>query len=141
MAVRLSDDGLYPGQQVAALLYGDALLTKRRAVGQRFMNAYVKAARVYNDATRGGHFDGPGADQVIDLIMKTTGMTDRMMFKTMIPNGISPNGEINIASLAEDLKFFQLRGQIEKPVSATDVVDMSFTERAVKELGYYEKVR
>jgi NitT/TauT family transport system substrate-binding protein len=138
VAVRLSDDGLYPGQQVAALLYGDALLTTRRAVGQRFMTAYVKAARVYNDATRGGRFDGPGADRVVDLIMKTTGLTDRAMFKTMIPNGISPNGDVNMASLADDLGFFQAQGQIEKPVSAADVVDMSFAENAVKALGPYE---
>ncbi|MGA7809555.1 ABC transporter substrate-binding protein [Bradyrhizobium sp.] len=138
VAVRLSDDGLYPGQQVAALLYGDALLTKRRDVGQRFMTAYVKAARVYNDATRDGHFDGPGADRVIDLIMKTTGLTDRAIFKTMIPNGISPNGDVNMSSLADDLRFFQAQGQIEKPVAATDVVDMSFAEHAVKELGPYE---
>jgi NitT/TauT family transport system substrate-binding protein len=137
VAVRFSDDSLYPGQQVAALLYGDALLTKRRDVGQRFMIAYVKAARIYNDATRGGHFDGPGADQVIDLIMKTTGLTDRAMFKSMVPNGISPNGEVNIASLAGDLSFFQAQGQIEKPVSAVDVVDMSFAENAVKALGPY----
>jgi NitT/TauT family transport system substrate-binding protein len=141
VAVRLSDDGLYPGQQVAALLYGDALLTKRRAVGQRFMNAYVKAARVYNDATRGGHFDGPGAEQVIDLIMKTTGLIDRAMFKTMVPNGISPDGEVNMASLAGDLRFFQAQGQIEKPVSVTDVVDMSFAENAVTALGRYDSPR
>jgi NitT/TauT family transport system substrate-binding protein len=138
VAVRLSDDGLYPGQQVAVLLYGDALLTTRHAVGQRFMTAYVKAARIYNDATRGGRFDGPGADRVIDLIMKTTGLTDRAMFKTMIPNGISPNGDVNMASLADDLRYFQAQGQIEKPVSAADVVDMSFAENAVKELGPYE---
>ena len=138
VAVRLSDDNLYPGQQVAALLYGDALLTARRAVGQRFMNAYVKAARIYNDATRGGHFDGPGADRVIDLIMKTTGLTDRAMFKTMVPNGISPNGEVNMTSLAGDLRYFMAQGQIEKPVSAADVVDMSFAKKAVRELGPYE---
>jgi NitT/TauT family transport system substrate-binding protein len=138
VAVRLSDDSLYPGQQVAALLYGNALLTTRRDVGQRFMNAYVKAARIYNDATRGGRFDGPGADRVIDLIMKTTGLTDRGMFKSMVPNGISPNGEVNMASLASDLRFFQAQGQIEKPVSAADVVDMSFVENALKALGPYE---
>jgi len=141
VAARLSDDSLYPGQQVAALLYGDALLTTRRAVGQRFMNAYVKAARVYNDATRGGRFDGPGADQVIDLIMKTTGLTDRTMFKTMVPNGISPDGQVNMTSLSDDLRFFQAQGQIEKPVNATDVVDMSFAENAVMQLGPYEPAR
>ena len=70
--------------------------------------------------------------------MKTTGLTDRAMFKSMVPNGISPNGEVNMASLAGDLSFFQAQGQIEKPVSAADVVDMSFAENAVKALGPYE---
>jgi NitT/TauT family transport system substrate-binding protein len=137
VAVRFSDT-LYPGQQVAALLYGDALLTTRRSVGQRFMTAYVKAARIYNDATSSGHFDGPGAEQVIDLIMKTTGMTDRDIFKTMIPNGISPDGGVNLTSLEAELKFFQAQKQIEKPVNVSDVVDMSFAEAVVKELGHYE---
>ena len=139
VAVRFSDT-LYPGQQVAALLYGDALLTTRRSVGQRFMTAYVKAARIFNDATRSGHFDGRGADQIIDLIMKTTGMTDREIFKTMIPNGISPDGGVNLNSLEAELKFFQSLNQIEKPVNVADIVDMSFAEQTVKELGPYQPV-
>jgi hypothetical protein len=44
-----------------------------------------RAARVYNDATRGGRFDGPGSDAVVDLIMKTTGLKERDLFKSMIP--------------------------------------------------------
>jgi NitT/TauT family transport system substrate-binding protein len=43
-----------------------------------------------------------------------------------------------MASLASDLSFFQAQGQIEKPVSAGDVVDMSFAENAVKTLGPYQ---
>jgi NitT/TauT family transport system substrate-binding protein len=94
VAVRLSDDSLYPDQQVALLLYGSDLITKRRNVAERFMIAYVKAARVYNDATRGGRFDGPGSDAVVDLTMKTTGLKERDLFKSMIPNGISPDGAV-----------------------------------------------
>ena len=137
-AVRLSDDTLYPGQQVAVLLYGSDMLTKRRDVGQRFMNAYIKAARIYNDATQGGHFTGTGADDVITLIMKTTGLKDRNIFTTMIPNGISPDGAVNMKSLGDDLKYFVEQGQIEKPVAVKDVVDASFAETAVKKLGPYK---
>ena len=136
-AVRLSADVLYPGQQVAVLLYGNDLLTRRRDVGQRFMNAYVRAARVYNDATRNGLFNGAGSKDVIDLIMKTTGLTNRQMFDTMVPNGISPDAGVNIKSLTDDLKFFVDQGQIEKSVAVSDVIDMSFAETAVKQLGPY----
>jgi NitT/TauT family transport system substrate-binding protein len=141
VAVRLSDDTLYPGQQVAVLLYGSDLITKRRDVAQRFMIAYVKAARVYNDATKGGHFDGPGADAVVDLIMKTTGLKDAALVRSMIPNGISPNGTVNKASLADDLTFFVAEGLIEKPVKVDDVLDMSFADNAIKELGPYQAAR
>ncbi|HAO43973.1 MAG TPA: ABC transporter substrate-binding protein [Afipia sp.] len=138
VAVRLSKDVLYPGQQVAVLLYGNDMLTKRRDVGQRFMTAYVKAARVYNDATHEGRFSGTGSKEVVDLIMKTTGLTNREMFDTMVPNGISPDAAVNIKSLTDDLKFFVDQGQIEKPVAVGDVIDMSFAETAVKLLGPYK---
>ncbi|HEY0218320.1 MAG TPA: ABC transporter substrate-binding protein [Afipia sp.] len=138
VAVRMSGAQIYPGQQVAALLYGDTLLTKRRDVGQRFMNAYVKAARIYTDATGTGHFNGPGSEEIIALIMKTTGIADRKLFDEMIPNGISPDGAVNMKSLDEDLQFFQSQGQIEKPVTSTEVVDLSFVESAVKKLGPYK---
>jgi len=137
IAVRLSDDTLYPNQQVAVLLYGSDLITRRRDVAERFMVAYVKAARIYNDATKGGHFDGPGSAAVIDLIMKTTGLKDRDIFKSMIPNGISPDGAVNKDSLAEDLRFFVAEGLIEKPVQVDDVLDMSFADNAVRKLGPY----
>jgi NitT/TauT family transport system substrate-binding protein len=141
IAVRLSDDTLYPGQQVAVLLYGSDLITKRRDVAERFMIAYVKAARIYNDATKGGHFDGQGSEAVIDLIMKTTGLKDRDVFKGMIPNGISPDGAVNQDSLAEDLRFFVAEGLIEKPVKVGDVLDMSFVDKAVGKLGPYRQPR
>jgi NitT/TauT family transport system substrate-binding protein len=141
IAVCLSDDTLYPGQQVAVLLYGSDLINKRHDVAERFMIAYVKASRVYNDATRGGHFDGPGADAVVELIMKTTGLKDRNLFKSMIPNGISPDGAVNKESLAEDLRFFIAEGLIEKPVKVDDVLDMSFVDNAVKKLGPYQQAR
>jgi NitT/TauT family transport system substrate-binding protein len=114
------------------------LLTKRRDIGQRFMNAYVKASRIYNDATSKGLFNGPGSKEIIDLIMKTTGLTDRKMFDTMVPNGISPDGAVNLKSLDDDLKFFVSQGQIEKPVTVGDVVDMSFVQSAVKQFGAYK---
>jgi NitT/TauT family transport system substrate-binding protein len=141
VGVPISDGTLYPDQQVAVLLYGSDLITKRRDVAERFMIAYVQASRVYNDATRGGRFDGPGADAVIDLIIKHTALKDREVFKDMIPNGISPDGDVNRTSLATDLAFFVSEGLIEKPVTVDDVLDMSFVDKAKKKLGPYQPAR
>lgn len=81
------------------------------------MNAYVKAARIYDDAASKGRFNGCGSKEIVDLIIKTTGLTDRKLFDTMVPNGISPDGAVNMKSLDEDLKFFVAQGQIEKLVT------------------------
>lgn len=136
VAVRFVVDG-YPDQQVAVLLYGGDFIAKRRDVAQRFMNAYVKSARVFNDATAGGKFDGKGADAVIKTIMRTTGLKDAGLFKKMIPNGINPDGKVDVASMAADLKFFTDNGYLEKPAKVDDVVDPSFAMQAVKVLGPY----
>lgn len=137
VAVKFVADG-YPGQQVAALLYGGDFIAKRPDVAERFMIAYVKAARVYNDATAGGRFDGRGADDVIKTIMKSTGLKDVSLFKKMVPNGIDPDGKVDAASMAEDLKFFSENGYLERPAKVQDVIDTSFAEKAVKKLGPYK---
>ncbi|MFG1345003.1 ABC transporter substrate-binding protein [Xanthobacter autotrophicus DSM 431] len=137
VAVRFVVDG-YPDQQVAVLLYGGDFIAKRRDVAQRFMNAYVKSARIFSDATAGGRFDGKGAPEVIKTIMRTTGLKDAELFAKMIPNGINPNGEVDTASMAEDLKFFTENGYLERPAKVEDVVDLSFARNAVKALGAYK---
>lgn len=137
VAVKLVADG-YPDQQVAVLLYGGDFIAKRPAVAERFMIAYLKAARVYNDATAGGKFAGKGADQVIQTIMRSTGLKDPALFQKMVPNGIDPDGQVNVKSMADDLKFFSDNGYLERPGRVEDVVDTSFAEKAVQKLGPYK---
>jgi NitT/TauT family transport system substrate-binding protein len=137
IAVKFVADG-YPGQQVAVLLYGGDFIAKRPDVAERFMVAYVKAARVYNDATAGGRFGGKGADEVIKTIMKSTGLKDAEIFKRMVPNGIDPDGKVDTESMAKDLKFFSENGYLERPSKVQDVLDASFAESAVKKLGPYK---
>ncbi|MDI4232600.1 ABC transporter substrate-binding protein [Bradyrhizobium sp. Arg237L] len=139
VAVKFVADG-YPDQQVAVLLYGGDFIAKRPAVAERFMIAYLKAARVYNDATAGGKFTGKGADKVIQTIMKSTGLKDPDLFQKMVPNGIDPDGKVNVKSMADDLKFFADNGYLERPAKVEDVVDSSFAEKAVQKLGSYKPV-
>lgn len=136
VAERFVVDG-FPDQQVAVLLYNGDFIKKRRDVGERFMLAYLKAARLFNDATAGGKFGGKGSDEVVQTIMRTTGLKDPELFKTIIPPGINPDGKVNTESLAQDLKFFSDNGYLERSGKVEDVVDPSFAVHAVKVLGPY----
>jgi NitT/TauT family transport system substrate-binding protein len=139
VAVRIAgNDVTYPGQQTAAVVYSDHFIKDRRDVAERFMRAYLRGVRMYNDALKDGHLAGPRADEVIAILVKYTAVKDPGMFRRMIPSYCDPNGEVNLASLNKDLAFFRELGLIEKKdASVAGVVDPSFARAAVAKLGAY----
>ena len=138
VAVRFSDDSLYPNQQIAVLLFGGDFIKKMPAVANKFMVAYIKAARFYNDALKEGKFAGPNAAEVIAILTKDSNVRDPSLFKKMTPNGINPDGRVNEASLKKDFDFYKEQGYLEGNVSVDQVVDQSFVEAALKQIGTYK---
>ena len=105
------------------------------------MRAYLKAARDYNDALRDGHIAGPNADEIIGILTQTTTIKDANVYKAITPNGVDPDGRINEDSLRKDLQFFKDRGLVEGNISVDQVVDGSFVDWALKDLGPYKPKR
>ena len=70
--MRASRDVIYPGQQTAVVLYSEAFAQQRRPVAQKFMNAYIRAVRDYNDALKDGRLAGPNADEIISILTEYT---------------------------------------------------------------------
>ena len=96
------------------------------------------AARDYNNALANGKIAGPNADEVISILTEYTSIKDPETFRTIVPQGTSPDGKLNVASLQTDLDYFKSDGLIEGNVSLDQVVDTSFAEDAVKKLGPYQ---
>jgi NitT/TauT family transport system substrate-binding protein len=140
VAVRVAgNDVTYPDQQTAATTYSDHFIKGRRDVAERFMRAYLRGVRLYNDALKDGHLAGTKANQVIPILVKYTTIKDESLFRRMIPSYCNPNGEVNVASLRKDLDFFRELGLIEKKdASVEGVVDPSFAKAAVAKLGPYQ---
>ncbi len=141
VAVRVAgNDVTYPNQQTAVTFYSDLFIKGRRGVAERFMRAYIRGVRLYNDALKDGRLAGPKADEVIAILVKHTTIKDAGMFRRMIPSYVDPDGEVNVTSLEKDLDFFRELGLIEKKdVSVEGVVDASFAKAAVARLGPYRR--
>jgi NitT/TauT family transport system substrate-binding protein len=137
-AVRFSQEKVYPHQQVAVLLYGGDFIKKRPEAARKFMLAYVKAARFYNDALGGGHFAGKTAPELIDILIRDTNVKDRALYEKMVPNGIDPDGRPAIDSLRKDLLFYKAQKYLENGIELESVLDLSFVEKAVQQLGPYK---
>jgi NitT/TauT family transport system substrate-binding protein len=136
-AVRASKSAIYPGQQTAVALYADEFI-KRRAVAQKFMIAYIRALRDYNDALKDGKLAGPGADEIIAILNEYTRIKDPAAYRTMTPFAANPDGHVNTASLQNDYDFYKQRGLISGRVAVDQVVDNSFADEAVRLLGKYQ---
>ncbi len=139
VAVRASETSLFPGYQTAVVLYSENFAEDRKDVAQRFMRAYVRAVRDYNDALGAGGFTGPTADAVISALTEYTAVKDPEIYRSMTPFVVDPNGVVGADSLAGDLDFFKSRGLVPAEVTLAPYVDTSFAAFAVDALGPYTK--
>jgi NitT/TauT family transport system substrate-binding protein len=136
----IHDDAFYPNQALVVMLYGANFLNTNRDAGVRFMRAYLKAVRVYNNNLKGGKIAGKQAEDVMSVFAQATHQ-DRAVLNEITPCGNDPDGKMNVTSLRNDLDFFKSQGLIDDAsVSVDAAIDTSFAAAAVKQLGPYRKI-
>ena len=100
---------------------------------QRFMTAYMKGVRVYNDAF-GANRD---KERIIDVIARR-GKIDPKVIREGFTAGLDPNQSVNIAALEAFQKFFVEQNMIRTPIDVHRIVDTSFAKAAIQALGPYQ---
>jgi NitT/TauT family transport system substrate-binding protein len=138
-AVRImGDDVIYPDHQVGVVLYSGTFAKAHADVAKRFMTAYLRAVRDYNDALKDGKLAGPRADEIVAILTQYTTIKDPAVYRAISPQGCDPDGKVHEASLKKDLVFFKDQGQVKSKVTVEDTLDNSFADAAAKELGAYK---
>lgn len=138
-AARLAtSDSFYPNQQTSVVLYGGDFAKNRPADAVKFMKAYLRAVRDYNDALKGGKLAGKDAEAIIAILTEASKIKDPEVYRMMTPNGCNPNGHVNAASLRKDWQFFKDQEMLSGKVTPDQVIDTSFVDAALKELGPYK---
>ena len=133
------DDEILPNHQIAVLLYSENFVAKRSDAARAFMRAYLRAVRFYNDSLKDGRMIGPNADEVIAILAQATPIKDPSIYKSITPTGMNPDGKVNIESLAADLAFYKEQGLVKADVKVQQIVDHSFVDKALQQLGHYRK--
>ncbi len=137
-AVRFAGgDVIDPNHQLAVLLYGDDFSKNHPEVARKFMRAYIRAARDYNDALKDGRLAGANAEEIINILVQSTEIKNPNFYKMIVPHGCNPDGKVNETSLKKNLQIFKDQGLIKGDVSVEQVLDHSFADAVVKELGHY----
>ncbi len=139
-AVRFAGgDEIYPDQQLSVVVYGGEFIRRRPETAKRFMQAYLRAVRDYNDALDDGHLAGTGAAAIIDIMVRYGKVKEARVYRDMVPNGVDPDGRVNLVSLQEDHDLFRALGLLKGTSQVKDLVDLSFADAAVAALGPYHR--
>lgn len=125
----------YPVWDSGIVIYGTNFIERHRDTGEKFMRAYLRAARFYDDALRDGHIAGPHADAIIRALVALTKQQDESVFREMVAPRPNPDGRIDRASLEKDLAFFKSAGDVAGDITAAQILDSSFVDKAVAALG------
>ncbi|HEY4318534.1 MAG TPA: ABC transporter substrate-binding protein [Herbaspirillum sp.] len=138
VAVRVAgNDVVSPGQQTAVLLYSGEFIKNSPDIGKRFMRAYLKGVRDYNDGLKDGRIAGKNAEEVLSILTEYTAIKDKDLYRSIVPSASNPDGRVNVASLKRDFAFFKSQKLISGTATVDQVVDNSFVDAVVKELGPY----
>jgi ABC-type nitrate/sulfonate/bicarbonate transport system substrate-binding protein len=127
---------LHSAQQVAVIIYGPTVVEEKPEAGRRWMTAYIRGLRDYNDAF------GPrkqGREDVVQILIKHTVVKDPRDYEQMRPAGLDPDGQLKLQGIREDLAYYERAGLVREPVDLARVVDTSFQEFAVQRLGPYQR--
>jgi NitT/TauT family transport system substrate-binding protein len=124
----------YPNQQIALVFYSELFIKNRPDVAVKFMKGYLRGIRTYNAALKGDKLAGPGAGEVIQLMAKHFKI-DPKLAADIHSQAMHPNGDVNVASMRKDMEFLHSRGLIKDMVDLSKVVDLSFAQKASKELA------
>ncbi|HZR97939.1 MAG TPA: ABC transporter substrate-binding protein [Chloroflexota bacterium] len=129
-------DELIPGYQVAEVFYAGQFMREQPDVARRFMVAYLKGVRYYNDAFDKG--DAAKRQETINILTRNTTVKDAALYDRMVMPGLAPDGHLNVASISEDQDYFLAAGLQQQRIDINTLIDHSFADAAVQALGPYQ---
>ena len=131
-------DQIYPNFQTAVTYLGADFIHDKATAVPRFMRALVRGMRFYVDSLKDGRLAGPNAERTIAILVQYGTVKDPAVYRVATPSGLDPDGGVNMDSLRATWQFFKDTKQIDGSVTMDDIVDMSFAQAAVQQLGPYK---
>ncbi|MDH5727438.1 MAG: ABC transporter substrate-binding protein [Gammaproteobacteria bacterium] len=134
IAVRVKgDDEVYPNQQSAVIMYSPVFINKHPEMAKRFMVAYVKGMRDYNDAFE----NNINKEAIIDILLKHTKVKDRATYDKVANVGLNPDAMLNIETMRADAQWLYQKRYIKNPADVDNIAELRFINYARKVLGPY----
>lgn len=113
-----------PGAHFGIIIFGPGLTVHNRALGQRFMSAYIRGVRK--------HAEGP-TPRNVEIIAKRLGF-DPDFLRTACFATVYPDGHVDAAWMEEFQRWAVEKGYAPSVLPAADAIDASFARAAASRL-------
>ena len=124
-----------PEAQIAMVLGSPQFMNDEKEVSLRFMAAYLKGVRDYNDA----FIKDEGKDEIIDIMTEYTALKDAKVWEDVFVTGLDPNGKMFIGDIRDQYEMYKKNGAIRGEFKFDEAIDTSVTEKAVEIIGEYKE--
>jgi NitT/TauT family transport system substrate-binding protein len=125
MAVWVEYQHVMPEMQFGFMIFGPSMLVDHPEIGKKFVTAYVKAIRQYNQGK---------TERNLEIISKYTKTDMDLLQRTCLPT-MRPSGSISVDTLLAYQEWAHARGLIETTVTGDQLWDPRFVEYANEQLG------
>jgi NitT/TauT family transport system substrate-binding protein len=130
------NDEVVTRQQVAVVLYSPKLASYNPGLARKFMLAYLKGVRDYNDAFV--KKDPAARREVVQILIRNTPVKDPGLYEKMVMPGLDPQGRVNLDALNAQQNWFLSKGSQKTRVDLSKAVDNQYVDWAVRQLGPYK---
>ncbi|HEY7067354.1 MAG TPA: ABC transporter substrate-binding protein, partial [Chloroflexota bacterium] len=131
--VLATQEEMHPTTARLYALYSTSIERLGPQVGERFMVAYLRAARDYINA-----FEyGVDLDAVVDTLVAETPLKDHEKYKQIKYAWVDPNGLVQRETLEADAELFRQLDVMKEPLDLSGAFEPKYREFAVRYLGEY----
>lgn len=132
--VRFGDTTDYAPESQIAMVLASPKFMGEDEISLRFMAAYLKGVRDYNDA----FFKDEGKEEIVDIMVKHTALKDPELWDRVFVTGLDPNGKMFVEDIKKQYDTYKANGAILGDIDFDKAIDTSLVEEAIEAIGVYE---
>lgn len=132
--VRFGDTTDYAPESQIAMVLASPKFMEDENLSIRFMVAYLKGVRDYNDA----FFKNEGKNEIVDIMVQHTALKDPALWDKVFVTGLDPDGKMFVEDIKKQYDTYKANGAIAGEVDFDKSIDTSLAEEAVQLIGAYE---
>jgi NitT/TauT family transport system substrate-binding protein len=112
-------------------MYAPQFIQANAEAGRRWMVAYLRGMRDYNDA----FLRGVKKDEIVQILTQRTTLNDPTLVQAIVLPGLNPNGYANAEGIGRAQDIWAERNLVARKISVDELVDHQFVDYAIGRLG------